>query len=181
MRCARPSLGSRFTNSLRSRIANDRILGQSGVGRGASNIASTSITERSISVPTMRLLAKSFEPSGRPLRIARRQRSITFSKSSRLWADNFCSIAASRSGCPSLLVEFSFSVLSALVSAATQTGAISEARPATQQENIVVNQIRQAFCLLTKVDRQINRQLGVCMQVFLGNKVFVTKLVVSRS
>ena len=156
MRCARPSLGSRFTNSLRSRIANDRILGQSGVGRGASNIASTSITERSISVPTMRLLAKSFEPSGRPLRIARRQRSITFSKSSRLWADNFCSIAASRSGCPSLLFEFSFSVLLALVSAAIQTGSVSGARPAMQHEKAVVSQIKQAFCRLAKVGQQIN-------------------------
>ena len=171
MRCAIPSLGSRFTNSLRSRIAKERILGQSGVGRGASNIASTSIAERSISVPTMRLLAKSFVPSGRPLRIARRQRSITRSKSLRLWADNFCSIAASRSGWPSLLLGSFFSVFSASVSAPMQTGDISTERPAMQQEK-VVNQIKQAVCRLAKVDRQFIRKQGVCIKLFLGNKVF---------
>jgi len=48
-----------------------------------------------------------------------------------------------------------------------------------QQEKTVVNQIKRAFCRLAKVDRQINGKRGVCMQVFLGNKVIVTKLVVS--
>ena len=159
MRCAIPSLGSRLTNSLRSRIAKDRMRGQSGVGRGASNMASTSIAERSIRVPTMRLLAKSFESSGSPLRIARRQRSITRSKSSRLWADSFCSIAASKSACPSLALRVLLSVSTASNSPAMQRRSMSGERPAEQQEKNIVNQIN------------IMWQRGVCIQIFLENRV----------